>query len=186
GRVVVADLDARRFPLEHRVSVDADVEVGEDGQPPRREHGALFGWRDQVLRLTGSVRSQRKAKFAAVDPGKQRVCPEAGRQDETLGSPLTSSRLDRDQALLAADPVDRSLLLDRNLRRVELRHQRSGDRRYVEKARLDVEPTQVDVELGKAGEERVANKGLRLEVQALEHKVALLCIGGRNVWRHTV
>ena len=70
GWVVVADLDSRRFPVEDRMAVDADVEVGEDGQPVGREHRALGGRRDQVLRFTRPVGPQRKLELALVDPGQ--------------------------------------------------------------------------------------------------------------------
>src|SRR5256885_12438122 len=177
GRIVVADLHARCFAFQQRMAVDAHVEVGEDGQPARREHPALVGGRDEVLRLARPVGSEWKAEIAAVAPGEQRISAQAGRQDETGGQPLTGGGVNRDPALPAVDPVDRRVLRDPHARRPEARQQCRRDRRNVEESCLDVEPAEVDVELWKAGAEPVAIKGLRVEVQAPKDAGALLGVG---------
>src|ERR1700674_2277612 len=47
----------------------------------------------------------------------------------------------------------------------------------MQSAGLDIEPPEVDVELGEASLEALAGEGLSLEMQAFEDAVALLCVG---------
>src|SRR5260370_4000143 len=70
GRIVVADLDPRRLPLEPGVAVDAHVEVGEDRKTIGREQGALFGRRDQALVLARAARPQRDLQVSSLDTGE--------------------------------------------------------------------------------------------------------------------
>ena len=50
----------------------------------------------------------------------------------------------------------------------------------MKKARLDIEPADVGVELGKASAECIVVEGLRLQVQTFEDAIALLRVGLRQ------
>ena len=167
------------------MAIYADVQIGEDGKRARDEEITLVIRGNEVFGLTWTILQDRKLKRAPVDAVEDRIRANAGGDHQRSGSPLPQVGLDTNLPAMGRDGLDDGALLDGDTVAMEGGEQRLCDHGQVENARLDVESSQVGVELRVPRLQALPGERLRPQMQAGQNLVALLGVrvfqGGGDV-----
>jgi hypothetical protein len=170
--MVEADLHARRPVRVDGVTVDADVQVGEDRQNRLGVPGARGRLGDEVLGLHRAVRGEREADRAAGDQLQQLIGAQARGDHQDVGLDRPAAGLHLPAAAGPGDRADLRLLTDLNPAGRHHRSQQGRHRGHIGKPGVDVQPASVGRELREALGQRGTRQGLTAQLQLLQHSEA--------------